>query len=223
MSVTISTTPLLQLVYNCRAWPYSGHCNQFSPIHPTGGKLGWEYVGGCDGTITPTSSPTFDPLTVIAGCPDYYSPALTTYHAGDRVTRTVSNTPLRQLVYQCNEFPKSLYCNVKAFAPGEQYDFMGWTLIGPCDGTLTPTTAPTAYTGNCSYVKVIGTTPTPIPILLWSATVQYEAGDQVRIGRQKFECKPWPYYLWCHLAAYKPTLEVAGLWTNAWTLAGACP
>jgi hypothetical protein len=223
VSVIVSTTPLLQLVYKCKAWPYSGHCDQYSPINPTGGKLGWEYVGGCKGTITPTSSPTFDPLTMIVGCPDHFKSAYTSYHAGDEVTRTVSATPLRQLVYKCNQFPMSLYCNVKAFAPGEQYDYIAWTNIGPCDGTLAPTTAPTAYSvSDCSFVKLIGTTPTPTPVLPWSSTIQYEAGDQVRVGRIKFECKSWPYYLWCHLAAYKPTLEVTGLWTKAWNLAGAC-
>lgn len=223
VGVIVSSLPLIQLVYKCKAWPYSGHCGQYSPIHPAGGKLGWEYIGGCDGTIAPTSSPTFDPITVVAGCPDHYNSAYTTYEAGDQVTRTVSTTPLRQLVYKCNQFPNSLYCNLKAFAPGKQFDYMAWTIIAPCHGTITPTTSPTAYDArDCSFVKMIGTTPAPTPVLPWSSTIQYEAGDQVRIGGTKFECKPWPYYLWCRLSVYKPTLEMRGLWTEAWILAGTC-
>ncbi len=135
----------------------------------------------------------------------------------------VGGSSSNKVVYQCREFPYSGYCNQKGFAPGEQYDNMAWTLVGPCDGTVAPTSSPTGYTGTCTYTKVVATTPTPTPVAPWSAGTMYEAGDEVRISAKKFKCKPWPFYLWCRLSAYAPTLAETGLWTEAWTLAGTCP
>ncbi len=220
-----NTTPFVQAIYKCKAWPYSWHCGHHSPLDYNDGHLGWEYAGVCAGTIGPTMSPTLAAGTVvITGCPaGYNSSANSNYKAGDQVSRS-------KVVYQCREFPYSGYCNQKAFAPGEQYDYMAWTLLGPCDGTtLAPTSAPTIYSGSspCTYVKIVTTTPTPTPVVTpvvtWSGGTLYEAGDQVRIGAKKFECKPWPFYFWCRVSAYAPTLSDTGLWTEAWTLAGTCP
>jgi hypothetical protein len=221
-----NTTPFVQAIYKCKAWPYSWHCGHHSPLDYNGGHLGWEYVGVCAGTIGPTMSPTLAAGTVvITGCPAGYNSSANSsnYKAGDQVS-------MSKVVYQCREFPYSGYCNQKAFAPGEQYDYMAWTLLGPCDGTtLAPTSAPTIYSGSspCTYVKIVTTTPTPTPVVTpvvtWSGGTLYEAGDQVRIGAKKFECKPWPFYFWCRVSAYAPTLSDTGLWTEAWTLAGTCP
>ncbi len=132
-------------------------------------------------------------------------------------------------MYLCCEFPLSRFCNLSGFAPRQQYDYMAWTLLGPCNGTLALTSAPTSYTGGalCTYTKVVRTPPTPTsvvtPVGKWNAGTLYEAGDQVRIGATKFQCKPWPFYLWCRLSAYAPTLSGTGLWTDARTLAGTCP
>jgi hypothetical protein len=225
VSVIKSTTPFVQAIYKCKSLPYSWHCGHHSPLDYNGGHLGWEYVGVCTGTIGPTMSPTLAAGTVvIAGCPaGYNSSANSNYKAGDQVSRS-------KVVYQCREFPYSGYCNQKAFAPGEQYDYMAWTLLGPCDGTtLAPTSAPTVYSGSspCTYAKIVTTTPTPTPVVTpvvtWSVGTLYEAGDQVRIGAKKFQCKPWPFYFWCRVSAYAPTLSDTGLWTEAWTLAGTCP
>lgn len=206
-------------VYKCKAWPKSAYCGQFSPIDATGGKLGWEYVGGCTGTISPTSSPTYDASSVIAGCPVAYN-AASIYHAGDKVSRT--NSSNKQVVYQCREWPGSVYCNQKSFSPGSEYDYMAWTVLGPCEGTIAPTESPTSYEGSCTYDKVVDGIPTPSPVMEWIPDSSYEAGDQVRIGLTKFECKPWPYYFWCRIAAYAPTLEDTGAWMEAWAPAGSC-
>jgi hypothetical protein len=227
VSVIKSNSPLLQAIYKCKAWPYSWYCGQISPLNSNGGNLGWEYVGECTGTIGPTTSPTLSPATVIiVGCPTKYISAKVNYLAGDRVTWAVGPSSYK-MVYQCREFPYSGYCNQEGFAPGEQYDYMAWTLVGPCEGTLVPTSAPTEYSGSCTYTKVVTTTPTPTPVSTpvapWSLSTQYEAGDQVRIGAKKFQCKPWPHYLWCSLSAYAPTTSETGLWTEAWALAGTCP
>jgi hypothetical protein len=48
VSVIKSISPLVKVMYKCKAWPYSWHCGQFSPLDLAGGgKLGWDYVGGC--------------------------------------------------------------------------------------------------------------------------------------------------------------------------------
>jgi hypothetical protein len=230
VSVIKSSSPLIQVIYKCKAWPYSWYCGQLSPLNQNGGVLGWKMVGECAGTIAPTSSPLFDPLTVIiAGCPkEYHVVAIEKYVAGDKVSVAVVGSSSYKNVYVCREFPYSGYCSHSGFAPGEQYDYMAWTLLGPCDGTLAPTSAPSAYTGgaSCTYTKVVTTTPTSTPVVTpvgtWTAGTLYEAGDQVRIGATKFQCKPWPFYLWCRMSAYAPTLSEKGLWTEAWTLAGSC-
>jgi hypothetical protein len=229
VSVIKSNAPLIRVIYKCKAWPYSWYCGNISPLNSNnGGNLGWEYVGECTGTIGPSSSPTLAPGTVIiVGCPADFNPAKIDYNTGNRVARVVDPSLSYMVVYECREFPYSGYCNQKGFAPGTEYDYMAWNLVGPCDGTLAPTSAPTEYSGSCTYIKVVRTAPTPTPVTTpvtpWSAGTLYEAGDQVRIGAKKFQCKPWPFYLWCRLSAYAPTTSESGLWTEAWTIAGSCP
>lgn len=220
VSVTKTTTPLVKMVYQCKAWPYSGYCGQFSPLNAAGGMLGWDLIGGCSGTITPTGSPTHNPATtVIDGCPNEYSSTVTTYKAGDQVS-------LNKMVYQCREWPNEGWCKQKEYLPGGPYSDMAWTVVGPCDGTMTPTVAPSAFTGACKYIKVVTTTPTPTPvvydILTWSSGTLYEAGDRVRIGAKTYVCKPWPFYFWCRMSAYQPKLTSSGLWTEAWETGGSC-
>merc|ERR1712115_92949 len=128
---------------------------QFSPTHEAGGSLGWTLAGSCDGSTGPTASPSFDDLAVDAnGCPPEYSSSATDYEAGDQVSVTVSTTPERKIVYQCREWPNTGYCNQSAFQPGvSEHDFMGWTLMGACTGTFSPTSSPVAYSGTCEYSK----------------------------------------------------------------------
>jgi hypothetical protein len=236
VSVVKNNAPLIEAVYKCKAWPYSWHCGQHSPLDYNGGKLGWQYIGECVGTIQPTNTPTMGPATVIiAGCPaDYNSATPNKYSAGDQVAVVMQGasgpSSSYKFVYACRSFPFSGYCNQRGFAPGEKYDYFAWNLVGPCDGTLAPTSAPTVYAGgaSCTYIKEDTTSPTPSPPALtpvseWSASILYTPGDQVRIGAKKFQCKPWPYYFWCRVSVYAPTLSETGLWTEAWDPAGTCP
>jgi hypothetical protein len=230
VSVVKSNIPLLtQAIYKCKAWPYSWHCGQHSPLDYSGGVLGWEYVGECAGTIGPSTSPTFPPGTlIINGCPAEYNSASNSnknYKASDQVARA-------NVVYECREFPYSGYCNQEGFAPGDQYGYMAWNRLGPCDGTKSPTISPTTLffgSAPCTYVKIVATTPTPTPVVTpvdkWSAGTLYESGDQVRVGAKKFQCKHWPLvYLFCRMSAYAPTdSETTGWWNEAWTLVGTCP
>merc|ERR1712150_232457 len=40
----------------------------------------------------------------------------------------------------------------------------------------------------------------------WSSSIDYVAGDVVRIGAKRFKCKEWPFNRWCNVEAYQPTL-----------------
>lgn len=167
VSVVVSTEPLRKVAFSCKGWPESGHCGQYSPDED-GGDLGWEVVGACDGTITPTASPSFTDLTVdSSGCPVAYDSAETGYEAGDRVSVTVSETPERKIVFECRTFPNDGYCNQAGFEPAFSANWeSAWTIIGACSGTITPTDAPIAYAGSCQYDKCViqtSTSPNCVP------------------------------------------------------------
>merc|ERR1712029_560623 len=151
----MGSDPPRHVVFRCKAWPYSGHCGQFAPLDLQGGNLGWELAGSCDGSMGPTASPAFDRLGFIgSGCPGEYSASRTDYEAGDQVAVTVSSSPERKVLYQCREYPNAGFCNQSGYAPGvSSYDYMAWSLLGACTGTLSPTSTPTAYSGTCVYEK----------------------------------------------------------------------
>jgi len=153
VAITVSESPLRKVAYKCKAWPYSGYCGQFSPV-VFGGSQGWSLVGGCDGSMAPTQSPSFDRLSEqTGGCPQDWSLS-TDYEAGDMVALTVSTTPERKIVYKCRDWPKSGYCGQgDAYKPGTQYGYMAWDQAGYCDGTKAPTASPVAYTGDCQYSR----------------------------------------------------------------------
>jgi len=236
--------------------------------------------GGCTGTISPTSAPSFGAMALVAGgCPqDYDENNLAGIEAGDQVSLVVSAAPTeRRVVYECKSGAISAYCTQKAFVPGGQYSAMAWDLKGYCEGTISPTAAPTTYTNTpgavpvtceaetaanaaggsetvdkCYYEKDVTSTgvsctcgdadcPNPTGLAatstackkdvtltncpsvgVYSSSTTYEAGDVVRIGTKKFQCKAWPYYLWCSNSAYEPSLE-SGVWTDAWSSIGDCP
>merc|ERR1711935_5502 len=164
ISVTVSTLPIRQVVYQCKAWPFSGFCSQFEPT-AFGGDQGWALAGSCDGSIGPTASPVFSAIAVSGGCPADWKASTTTYEANDLVSLVVSSVPVRKIVYECRVWPNTEYCNQgEGFKPGTVYGNMAWTMKGSCDGSITPTSAPIAYEGDCFYDKIVvikntGTTP----------------------------------------------------------------
>lgn len=169
VSVTVSNVPLRKVAYKCKAWPYSGHCGQYSPTNVLGGPLGWTLAGSCDGSIGPTSSPSFDSINLIAGtekgCPLEYNVNKRDYEEGDRVSYTVSTVPERKIVLECRGWPNTGYCNQAGFAPGSTYQSMAWDQKGYCDGTISPTPSPTPYVNTaCTFDlkrdAVSTTTPT---------------------------------------------------------------
>merc|ERR1739845_245592 len=149
------------LVFACKSWPYSMHCGQqgYGPLLDPATdywKDAWDLIGHCNGVRSPTASPSFVEIAMLAsGCPAEFSASSTNYDAGDLVALTVSIKPERKIVYMCRDFPNNGYCNLSGFQPGSQYGHMGWKQIGACSGTLTPTAAPTVYDRPCKYNKCI--------------------------------------------------------------------
>merc|ERR1712194_40143 len=244
ISVTVSTLPIRQVVYQCKAWPFSGFCSQFEPT-AFGGDQGWTLVGSCDGSIGPTASPVFAAVAVSGGCPADWKASTTPYEANDRVSVVVSSVPVRKIVYECRVYPNSLYCNQgEGFKPDSQYGSMAWTVLGSCDGSMAPTSAPIAYEGDCFYAKTVvtkntGTAPCAhgssteckcitctgteqTEVKPWVSSYEYEEGEVIRAGNKRFKCKAWPYYLWCRMSAYQPNVAETGIFSNAWTRDGIC-
>merc|ERR1712194_1278 len=123
-----------------------------------GGDQGWTLVGSCDGSIGPTASPVFGAVAVSGGCPADWKASTTTYKANDRVSIVVSTVPVRKIVYECRVYPNNAYCNHgEAFKPDSQYGSIAWTVLGSCDGSMAPTSAPIAYEGDCFYDKIVVT------------------------------------------------------------------
>ena len=160
VAVTLSTTPERKVAYRCKAWPMSEYCGQYDPT-VFGGDQGWVYAGSCDGSMGPTAAPIFDALDEIGdGCPEEYSSSVD-YEAGDQVTVTVADEvnsaaeTLRQVVYECKAHPYSGYCSDQPanLAPGKEFGYLGWTLKGFCEGTISPTMSPSEYLGVAWYVK----------------------------------------------------------------------
>jgi len=187
-AVTVSSIPLRKIAYRCKTWPFSGHCSMYGPAD-SGGDLGWTKEGGCTGTISPTSAPSFDALALVGGCPEKYSTAAE-YEAGDRVVFQVAagsagSTALadgwRFIVYECKGWPSTAYCSQDSYKPGSHYDYMAWTVKGHCDGTLSPTAAPTAYVNTgcpssayseCTYEAGLPTPATTIPQCKYNKEVE---------------------------------------------------
>jgi hypothetical protein len=156
VSVVVSVTPPRSVVFKCKAWPYSGHCGQYSPDNVLGGKLGWNYVGGCGaGSLSPTSSPSFDSLKITGACPEEWGATALAFEPGDLTSIAVSDTPSRKIVYKCKPWPADGWCNQAGYKPGDSSGYwkMAWDLMGACQGTLAPTVSPAVYTGTCEYNK----------------------------------------------------------------------
>ncbi len=214
--VSVDLDGTTSLVFQCSSDVHQArYCNQYEPGNEN--KLGWTLLGHCTGTIAPTGSPIFVDLNEVgSGCPPEYD-VDSNYEAGDQVAVLVATD--RTIVYECKSWPEGAYCNAgENFAPGSDNSAMGWTLKGFCDGTMAPTAAPVAFTGECDWLN--GTAITPIAAWATSDLSSYKSGTRVRKGDQVYKCKSYPYYLWCRSAAYEPA--GSGPWGDAWTSAGTC-
>ena len=85
--------------------------------------VAWTRLGSCDGgTIRPTDAPAHVALTDIGGCPEEFSEYME-YEAGDRVQ-------VNGIVFQCKDWPYSIYCNAKGHEPLSPLADSAWTKLG---------------------------------------------------------------------------------------------
>jgi hypothetical protein len=187
------------VVYECKPWPQTARCNQNGWQPGTGDfwEEAWVVLGSCEGTIAPTGSPTREllPLWANSGCPDEYDSSIA-YDAG----AVVSAYGLR--VFECKPWPDTGFCQM--FGPEDEVNgSLGWTTVGGCQGTLSPTDAPTTpdFSG-CAFPE-------------YNPATTYEAGDQVHANGDVYECKPMPFALWCSNPGYVPgTPTGADAWAD---------
>lgn len=217
VSVVVSSDPPRTVVYRCKVWPYSGHCGQFHPAHEEGGDLGWVGpVGYCEGSSSPTGSPSFDALAAegLEGCPEDYVFG-GSYGAGDKVAFTVSEAPLRRSVYTCRPPPYDDYCSQPSFVPGTRYSYMAWELDGACENTIAPTMAPTEYDGTCTYTNSEGA---EVNVLKYNPLMSYKIGDVVRVEQDRYKCTVEEN--WCNSIGFAPALS--NFWPITWAADGRC-
>jgi hypothetical protein len=210
VSIDVGDSGAEKMVYECKAFPDSGYCNQYEPGHWS--KLGWKLVGYCEGTISPTASPVFVALADNNGCPNAYD-STADYEANDKVSVVI--TADHSVVYQCSgDVHQARYCS--QYEPGNDYN-LGWTLVGYCDGTIAPTSSP-----NFSSLTEIGDgCPNA-----YNVATTYEEGDQVSVfvagsdSAVVYECKAWPNSGYCNAGPnYAPDSDNASM---GWTLKGYC-
>jgi len=209
-----------RLVYKCNDSMYN--CGQ-AGNHPAtqAGAMAWTKIGLCDGTINPTSSPSFDSLDDVNGCPDEWqvNTADHAYAQEDRVSgkTEVGQGGIYRLVYECKDWPYSEFCGQRGYEP-EENDVspnawkVAWHTVGYCTGTITPTPAPTfdTITFGCPDV--------------YSSSADYDEGDMISmvisddVGMM-YECRPFPFEGWCTLKDYEPGSDLGDM---AWKKIGPC-
>jgi len=135
------------------------------------------------------------------------------YEAKDKVS-TIIDGSLFSLVWQCfSDEHLSRFC--QQFAPGDESK-LGWTLIGHCDGTMAPTTAP----NFAELTELEGGCPEE-----YETDLHYESGDVVSYSMALdrtvvYQCKEWPNDAYCNAGSlYAPGNTHSSL---AWELIGWC-
>ena len=144
----------------------------------------------------------------LPGCPAVWEAG--TYAAGDMVSDD-------QTIFKCTTYPNSLFCSQEAYKPvastsaGGAYT-LAWETIGPCLGTIAPTTA--VVKPGCPSEWVVGTA--------------YVAGSLVSKNGQILKCKstaamPTLDKL-CNQVGFEPfSTTYGGAWAHAWEVIGPCP
>jgi len=232
-SVSVKRDDGTSILYRCKPFPESQWCNvdTYSPLNTEKGCNGnvcwpqaWIKQGACEGTFTPTATPTFDPA--VGGCPEAYEDSAE-YEAGDKVSIASGDYGK---IYQCKSWPNSGHCGDETYSPentekacnGEVCWPQAWTYVGGCSGTITPTATPT-------FDPAVGGCPEA-----YDDSAEYEAGDKISIAVAEggdygkiYQCKSWPNSGHCSKEAYSPSSTEKGCngalcWPEAWTFIGGC-
>ncbi|KAL3783692.1 hypothetical protein HJC23_000101, partial [Cyclotella cryptica] len=187
------------LAYQCRSWPNSAWCsmNGYEPDGPNS-KDAWTLLGYCSGSIALTSSPTLPSWRMLVAAPKFIRML-----PGDKVSIEVN--PGTILIYECQSFPNSGYCS--QYEPGH-WSKLGWTLKGYCDGTISPTKAP-------SFVSLTDNNGCP---KVYSATATYEANDKVSTDLDGVNSLVWKCSSDIHLSRYCSQYEPGNPAKLGWSL-----
>ena len=124
MFVNISFSFYIFYIYDLRLLFVDQLCGlpSYKPGDSLFWNVAWTRLGSCTGTIHPTGSPVHVHLTDVGGCPEEFS-KLITYEAGEKVH-------IDGVVFQCKEWPHSVYCNSQTFEPPGLNSDMAWDVIG---------------------------------------------------------------------------------------------
>ena len=87
-------------------------------------------------------------------------------------------------VYSCSTATgANLWCGLDAYKPGDSVHWkMAWKLLGSCDGTIRPTTAP-------AYSSLADHNGCPVE---YDTSATYEAGDRVQLNGLVYQCRSRP-------------------------------
>ena len=148
----------ISIIYTCKPFPESQWCSDdtYSPMNTEklcNGEVcwpqAWNKVGPCEGTFTPTGSPTFDPANVsLSACPKEFETG-TAYEEGDAISVTLAGEDYGK-IYKCKAWPLGEFCVKDIYSPsntqkqcnGEVCWPEAWTYEGSCSSTITPTFDP---------------------------------------------------------------------------------
>ena len=153
--------------------------SQAEPTEPETATLPTESEATVTTEDEPTEPETTTPPTEAeaelwsrGGCPDTYD-SLATYFGGDVAEAN-------GLVYQCVEWPLSLYCSMTDFVPGSAASSsMGvWVALGGCEGILAEGELP-KYDG----LEDVGGCPED-----FAEDADYGPGDRVAVDGLVYRC-----------------------------------
>lgn len=173
----------------------------YKPGDSTYWETAWTLLGSCTGTIAPSASPMYVSITSAGGCPDAYD-STATYEESDKVE-------MNGLVYKCRAWPNSAWCSMDGYEPGSDNSADAWTILGYCDGTISPTASP-------NFVSLTDAGGCPDT---FDSDATYELGDKATVEVNTgtfvvYECSGNAGY--CN--QYEP-----GHWSKlGWTLKGYC-
>ena len=182
------------------------HCPSYDPADINSGAV-WSDQGVCSenqplGTLAPTPKPTHATWSGV-GCPK------TWISGGSYIGGELAE--VNGMVYQCSTAEAvNAWCGNSDYKPGDSsYWVQVWTLLGSCEGTISPTSSPNyqslADHGGCPNEFTFGTA--------------YEEGDKVTVGSIVYQCRSWPYSVWCSMSQWEPGSVFS---KEAWTILGYC-
>jgi hypothetical protein len=202
------------IVFQCTSTAFYPFCSQdgFKPVpsSPFGAPytLAWETLGPCAGIAITTPVPTLPQ----PGCPSKWlagadNVAGSLVSMNGQILRCKSTAAMPALDKLCNQVGFEPFST--AYGGAWQH---AWEVVGPCSGTVAPSTAALPQPGCPSK---------------WLAGADYVAGSLVSMNGQILRCKstaamPTLDKL-CNQVGYEPfSMVYGGAWQHAWEVVGPC-